>query len=510
MITEQNSTMIDKAFRNLTRAERTCILEIPKSIFSDSYKYSHDSVYRDDVNATAAYGLPRTKGSIISVFGMQQIIVDFLSKPLKQEDVDIFANLLNIHFFDNDVFNKTMWDKVVGECGGYIPVKIRALPEGIRVQGGITHYTVETDPKYPEFRQLASHVETTLLHAWYPSTIATNSYQMYQTIKGFQAVSSDVIDPSYSVIDFGFRGVPTNENAGVGGLANALYFDGSDNTQAVLKNSIVYYNGGVTGHSVRATEHVVQTMHGPTAMDQANYIDRIIDLWCKENKIASVVLDGYNLEREVKQVCKRAAQIKESGAQFVCRPDSGDPLVWIPILLQKLSNAFGFVENSKGYRVMKNVKILWGDGINIKTMAEIGKMVIDLGYSIDNIVFGSGGGLLQKVCRDDFGWAQKGCAYHKHDTWYPMSKDPVTGPGKKSADGRRGVYYNRLTGEVIDIDIDKQTMDSEWIDLMQDVYVYSPGMVEPFIIDEKFDDIKERARSINPIQTYLKQKNMIV
>ena len=92
MITEQNSTMIsamiDKAFRNLTRAERTHILEIPKSIFSDSYKYSHDSVYRDDVNATAAYGLPRTKGSIISVFGLQQIIVDFLSKPLKQEDVD--------------------------------------------------------------------------------------------------------------------------------------------------------------------------------------------------------------------------------------------------------------------------------------------------------------------------------------------------------------------------------------------------------------------------------------
>ena len=152
-----------------------------------------------------AYGLPRATGVITTVFGLQQIILDFLSKPLNQEDVDIFSKLLSVHFGDETVFNKPMWDKIVKECNGYIPVKIRALPEGIRVQGGITHYTVETDPKYPEFRQLASRVETILLHNWYPSTIATNSYQMMQSIKGLQAISSDVVSPGFSVVDFGFR-----------------------------------------------------------------------------------------------------------------------------------------------------------------------------------------------------------------------------------------------------------------------------------------------------------------
>lgn len=503
--------MFANQFKNLTWQERMRIAAIPNSIKSDSYKYTHNSVYRDDVTAMFAYGLPRATGVITTVFGLQQIILDFLSKPLNQEDVDIFAKLLAVHFGDETVFNKPMWDKIVKECNGYIPVKIRALPEGIRVQGGITHYTVETDPKYPEFRQLASHVETILLHNWYPSTIATNSYQMMQSIKGLQAISSDVVSPGFSVVDFGFRGVPTIENAGVGGLANALYFDASDNIEAVLFNSIVFYNGGVTSYSVRASEHVVQTMYGPTALDQADYIDRIIDVWCKEGKIASVVLDGYNLEREVNYVCKRAPRIKESGARFVCRPDSGNPMVWIPILLKKLAAAFGYIENSKGYKVLNNVAVLWGDGIDANTMQDIGRLVTDLGYSIDCLVFGSGGGLLQKVSRDTFSWAQKGCAYCKTDNvWYPMSKDPITDPGKKSADGRRGVFVSKITGEVIDVDIDNQKIDSsEWIDLLQDVYFYSPGMNEPFIINENFDDIKERARSINPIQTYLKQKNMI-
>ena len=157
------------------------------------------------------------------------------------------------------------------------------------------------------------------------------------------------------------------------------------------------------------------------------------------------------------------------------------------------------------------VAVLWGDGIDANTMQDIGRLVTDLGYSIDCLVFGSGGGLLQKVSRDTFSWAQKGCAYCKTDNvWYPMSKDPITDPGKKSADGRRGVFVSKITGEVIDVDIDNQKIDSsEWIDLLQDVYFYSPGMNEPYIRDEKFDDIKERARSINPIQTFLKQENLI-
>ena len=80
---------------------------------------------------------------------------------------------------------------------------------------------------------------------------------------------------------------------------------------------------------------------------------------------------------------------------------------------------------------MNNAAVLWGDGIDAHTMQNIGRLVTDLGYSIDCLVFGSGGGLLQKVSRDTFSWAQKGCAYCKTDNvWYPMSKDPITDPGK--------------------------------------------------------------------------------
>lgn len=504
--------IINKQFKNLTFQERQRIAAIPKSIYADTYKYSHESVYREGVLATAAYGLARNKNHLMTFFGMQQIIQDMLSKPLTLDDVELMNGMFAIHFGDANVFNKEMWNKVVTECNGYLPIKIQALPEGIRVQGGITMYTVETFPEYPEFRQLASHVETILLHVWYPTTIATNDFKSYQVLKGLQAVSSDSVNSGFLVHDFGMRGVPTFENAGRGGLAHALYFDGSDNAAAVLNASMVYYNGGVTGFSVRASEHVVQTMFGPTSLDQEDYINRVISKWGTKNVIFSVVLDGYNLEREVRYVCSQAERIKKTGATFVCRPDSGDPLVLIPILLRELSQAFGTSVNSKGYKLLNSVRVLWGDGIDKDMIVELGNCLINNGYSVDNMVFGSGGGLLQKVNRDTYAFAQKGCAYALKNgkyKWYPMAKDPITDHGKKSVGGRRGVFVSRLTSEVIDVDIDEQEISDEWIPLLRDVYVYRPGMESPVIIDEPFDLIKERTRSIQPIKTYLEQMGLV-
>jgi hypothetical protein len=60
--------------------------------------------------------------------------------------------------------------------------------------------------------------------------------------------------------------------------------------------------------------------------------------------------------------------------------------------------------------------------------------MVDNKFSIDNIAFGMGGGLLQKVDRDTLGWAMKCSAARVNGVWRDVWKDPVGG-GKTSKRG---------------------------------------------------------------------------
>ena len=142
-----------------------------------------------------------------------------------------------------------------------------------------------------------------------------------------------------------------------------------------------------------------------------------------------------------------------SGATIVIRPDSGDPVVVIPKMLHILGERFGFTTNAKGYKVLNNVRVIWGDGINSVSLSSILRCVVDVaGWSVDNIAFGMGGGLLQQCDRDTLKFAMK-CSsigiredvdvefMGRPDTesrlvWRDVFKDPATDPGKASKKGR--------------------------------------------------------------------------
>ena len=139
-----------------------------------------------------------------------------------------------------------------------------------------------------------------------------------------------------------------------------------------------------------------------------------------------------------------------SGATVVIRPDSGDPVVVVPKMLRILAEHFGFSVNEKGYKVLNNVRVIWGDGINSVSLSSILRTVVDVaGWSADNIAFGMGGGLLQQLDRDTLKFAMKcssvGIREWIHDAegllenkvvWRDVFKDPATDPGKASKKGR--------------------------------------------------------------------------
>ena len=169
-------------------------------------------------------------------------------------------------------------------------------------------------------------------------------------------------------------------------------------------------------------------------------------------------------------------QVIDSGATVVIRPDSGDPVEVLPKMFAILGESFGFTRNDKGYKVLNNIRIIWGDGINQLSIQSILRVVVDMnGWSADNIAFGMGGALLQQLDRDTQKFALKCSSACVNGEWIDVFKDPITDSGKKSKAGRVNLWTsggefestvntpNRWTDKGI-------SMIPDWMDAMQEVY----------------------------------------
>jgi len=129
-----------------------------------------------------------------------------------------------------------------------------------------------------------------------------------------------------------------------------------------------------------------------------------------------------------------------SGATVVIRPDSGEPATVVSACLRLLDEHFGSTINDKGFKVLNNVRVIQGDGINHESINEILATITREGFSADNVAFGQGGALLQIVNRDDQKFAMKCSAALVNGEWIDVFKDPITDPGKQSKKGRVTLY----------------------------------------------------------------------
>lgn len=457
---------------------------------TDSYKLSHPSAYPKKVKGMFAYIEARSKGDTIVPFGLQMWIKKFLTLPACTFHIDEAEAFAKLH---GEPFSRTAWEYIIAKHGGYFPVKIRTVPEGTRVPSGNALVTVEAlDPDFTEIHLhwLATYLETTMQRGvWYPTTIASNDYKNWRAIKRYQSESCETLALlPFSLHDFGGRGVSSGETAQIGGAAHCVFFQGSDTIEGVRAANF-YYRCMMAAFSVPATEHSIQCSYGPIA--QRLYLESILNLYAKPGAIVSIVLDGYDVYRESQTLCEMKDKIVASGARVVFRPDSGDPLEVIPRILKMQAAAFGYTM-VKGYKVINSVGILQGDGIDYDSMCQILDKVTELGFSASNIVFGSGGGLLQKVNRDTYKFAMKASAILEGDKWVDIFKDPITDPGKTSKKGRLTLYKSNLSGEFMTGRIN-DNHDAEWEDVMVTVYdgVNNPGEL---LIEYTLDEIRARAQ----------------
>ena len=416
---------------------------------TDSYKLSHYKQYDPSVTGLASHITARGIAKEFPAygkhvyFGLQAWIKENLEgKKVTKEMVDEAKEFAEMH---GEPFNALGWEKLVNTYAGIIPIEIQGIDEGSVVP--VKTPLVQVISREPELKWIESYLETSLLRGiWYPSTVATLSFNMKQRIKSFWDITVDEENMGgldYALHDFGGRGVSSFESAGLGGMAHLLNFRGSDTITGILFAK-KYYGGKMAGHSVPAAEHSTITSWGPDRELEA--VSNIIDVYGGPGKIYSVVGDTYDIYNFVDNYVSGCLlqKIKDKGGRFVVRPDSGNP----DEVLTKIMNIFErkglFTLNRKGFKVLPDyLRVLWGDGISFESVYEILLCMKRLGWSAENFVFGMGGALLQKLNRDSLKFSMKLNAIQLSDSssmWYPVYKNPVTDPSKAS----RGGYINDI------------------------------------------------------------------
>jgi nicotinamide phosphoribosyltransferase len=415
-------------------------MKLAKNIIlnTDSYKVSMFKQY--PAGTTGVYSYIESRGGRYDrtvFFGLQAFIKEYLLSPITQEDIDIADEILTAH---GEPFNRAGWQYILDKHAGYLPVVIRAVPEGTVVPVKQVLATIEnTDP---ECFWLTTWLETALLRAiWYPTTVATQSWKIRQVILNALEKTGDPTLIDFKLHDFGARGVSSLESAAIGGAAHLVNFMGTDTISGIL-HAREFYNAGIAGFSIPAAEHSTVTSWGRDG-ELAAYRN-MLNQFAKPGSIVAVVSDSYDIFNAAEKLWgeELRQQVIDSGATVVIRPDSGDPDIICRQLVQILDKKFGSTVNSKGFRVLNNVRLIQGDGINENTVRTILGSFQAYGYSADNIAFGMGGALLQQVDRDTQKFAMKCSSALINGTWVDVQKDPITDPGKKSKAGRVQLWTN--------------------------------------------------------------------
>lgn len=284
---------------------------------------------------------------------------------------------------------------------GYLPLLIKALPEGSRVDLRVPLFTITNT--HPDFAWLVNYLEDQFSsECWKMITTATVAHEFRRMLDNYAEMTG--ADPDFvpwQGHDFSMRGMSGVVDATQSGAAHLLSFYGTDTVTALQYLKQYYAGHGLIGGSVPATEHSVMCMGGED--DEEETIRRLI---CETypNGIISIVSDTWDFWSVIGSTTQVLYdEIMARDGKVVFRPDSGDPVKIIcgdpdsahsePKMgaVELLWEIFGGTVNAKGYKVLDpHVGLIYGDSITLPIAWDILKGLKAKGFATSNIVFGIG------------------------------------------------------------------------------------------------------------------------
>jgi nicotinamide phosphoribosyltransferase len=375
---------------------------------------------------------------------------------------------------------------------GYLPIKIKALPEGIFTQPNIPHMTfVNTVDGYA---WLTLFLETYISKlAWQMPTTATIAHKFRSNANEWVSKTDkdNMWLTDFMCHDFHSRGGNPFTSIAAG-LGHAISNKGSD-TLNVIPASRYYYDEAEDSmpiFSVNASEHSVSTTKIFTVGEKQMLSD-----WMKlfPKGVLSVVADTFSIWKFIEYCGELKDEILARDGKIVCRPDSGDPvdiICGVPSthtkhltlpknspeqkgVIELLWDIFGGTINEQGYKVLDpHIGAIYGDSITLDRQVEIYQRLEAKGFAATNIVLGIGSYTYVMLTRDSAGYAAKGSWFEVKSkigiNSYSIYKDPITDDGtKKSLKGLMMVTQDDMGEYVV---LEEMTPAEEGQGLLQTIY----------------------------------------
>ncbi|HEY4063599.1 MAG TPA: nicotinate phosphoribosyltransferase [Puia sp.] len=449
-------------------------MKVSPILLKDGYKVGHKFQYPAGTTMVYSNLTPRKSRSEavdeIVFFGLQYFIKEYLIRQFneeffqrpKDEVVREYARRM-----DNYLGKDSITYQHIAELHdlGYLPLEIKALPEGSLVPMRVPIFTIKNT--LPAFFWLTNMLETVLSAIlWKPSTSATSAFEYLRTFTRFakETVGEDLSFIPWQGHDFSFRGMSGIEDAVMSGAGHLLSFSGTDTIPAIdfLEQ---YYRADcekeLIGGSVPATEHSVMCMG--TQDGEVKTFERLVSEVYPAG-IVSIVSDTWDFWQVITEILPSLkAKILAREGKVVIRPDSGDPVKIIigdmaapkgsPAYkgaIECLWETFGGTVTKKGYKLLdSHVGLIYGDSITTERQSAILEGLKAKGFASYNVVLGIGSYTYEYVTRDTFGFAMKATYGEVNGIGRDIFKDPKTDDGtKKSAKGLMQVYRNPATGKL--------------------------------------------------------------
>jgi nicotinamide phosphoribosyltransferase len=435
----------------------------PNSLFyTDGYKIGHKRMLAKGTTRLYGTWIPRSikyapKGvSKIVSFGQQLVVKwlhdefqeNFFNQPI--EVAERFGKDMSMYLgMDYDASHFVELHKL-----GYLPIRVKSLPEGIETNPNIPHMTFINT--VDGFAWLTLYLETIVSSlSWKPSTSATIALQYKRNVVEWVMKT----DPANAWLipflchDFSARGLSPWDMLS-SGLGHASSFLGSD-TIICIPGARYFYNepeDQVSIYSVNASEHSVSTTKIFTVGEQQMIADWLVEFPKGILSIVSDTFDLWKLITEYLPANKEAIMARDG--KLVIRPDSGDPVDIICGLPKAIENGwdgpeergviellwdiFGGTVNEQGFKVLDpHIGAIYGDSITLDRQIQIYERLAAKGFAATNIVLGVGSFTYQMNTRDTLGFAAKGAWFEVDENGtkvgYDIYKDPVTDDGTKKS-----------------------------------------------------------------------------
>ena len=444
-------------------------------LLKDGYKVGHKFQYPEGTTLVYSNLTPRKSRSQevdeIVFFGLQYFVKEYLIRQFnedffrrpKAEVLKEYARRMDTYLGKDSITYQHIADL---HDLGYLPLEIKALPEGSLVPMRVPIFTIRNTQ--PAFFWLTNMLETVLSAVlWKPSTSATTAFEYLRTFTRYarETVGEDLNFIPWQGHDFSFRGMSGIEDAVMSGAGHLLSFSGTDTIPAIDFLETYYHadcEKELIGGSVPATEHSVMCMG--TQDGEIKTFERLIEKVYPAG-IVSIVSDTWDFWQVITEFLSvLKPKILARAGKVVIRPDSGDPVKIIvgdedalpgspeyKGAIECMWEIFGGTITPMGYKLLdSHIGLIYGDSITTERQQAILEGLKKKGFASYNVVLGIGSYTYEYVTRDTFGFAMKATYGEVKGVGRDIFKDPKTDDGtKKSAKGLMQVYRDPATGKLI-------------------------------------------------------------